>query len=105
MRDSLPLKTKINECGILNLDLKENSGTHWVCYSKNKNICFYFDSFGVQPPLEFESYMKNCDIIYSTMQVQKLNSFNCGHLCLEVLYRLQKEKFENIIFNLFFHYK
>ena len=29
-RDTLPTKTKLNECGILNLDSSSGDGTHWV---------------------------------------------------------------------------
>ncbi len=36
MRDTLPKKVKKEECGIINLDLSINIGTHWVCYFKNK---------------------------------------------------------------------
>ena len=52
MRDTLPSKVNDNECGILNLDISKNNGTHWVCYYKNslrrtmmwgsKNCAFIF---------------------------------------------------------------
>ena len=29
LRDTLPTKTKLNECGILNLDSSSSDGTHW----------------------------------------------------------------------------
>ena len=29
-RDTLPQKTKLNECGILNLDSSSGDGRHWV---------------------------------------------------------------------------
>ena len=52
MRDSLPEKIKQKECGIVNLDSIKNEGTHWVCYYKNKNKKYYFDSFELDPPYE-----------------------------------------------------
>ena len=30
LRDTLPTKSKLNECGILNLDSSSDDGTHWV---------------------------------------------------------------------------
>ena len=33
-RDTIPTKTKLNECGILNLDSYSGVGTHWVTWSK-----------------------------------------------------------------------
>jgi hypothetical protein len=52
MSDTLPSKINELECGIVNLDISENNGTHWVSYYKNKDICYYFDSFGLDPPIE-----------------------------------------------------
>ena len=61
MRDTLLNKIKEKECGIVNLDFIENEGTHWVCYYKNKNNKYYFDSFGLDPPFELKNYLgKNC---------------------------------------------
>ena len=38
LRDTLPTKTKLNECGVLNLDLSSGDGTHWVMwFKKGKN--------------------------------------------------------------------
>ena len=32
LRDTLPKKAKLNECGILNLDSSSGDGTHWVVW-------------------------------------------------------------------------
>ena len=32
LRDNLPPKTKLNECGVLNLDSSSVDGTHWVMW-------------------------------------------------------------------------
>ena len=50
LRDTLPTKAKLNECGILNLDSSSGDGTHWVMWFKKDKDKFYFDSYGVQPP-------------------------------------------------------
>ena len=46
----LPTKTKLNDCGILNLDSSSGDGTHWVMWFKKGKDKLYFDSYGVQPP-------------------------------------------------------
>ena len=43
-RDALPESIHKIECGIINLDDIEGSGTHWVCYRNlEKNLVEYFD--------------------------------------------------------------
>ncbi|CAF2043950.1 unnamed protein product, partial [Rotaria magnacalcarata] len=81
-------------------------GTHWTCWIKqSENLCYYFDSFGVAPPIEFEKYVK-CNILYSTYQIQKMEEVICGHLCLLVLYGAVKLKldFHSVVLKLFFLY-
>ena len=56
MRNDLPRRPLKRECGILNLDGVSGRGTHWVCWYRNNNDKFYFDSFGVQPPNELIEY-------------------------------------------------
>ena len=56
-RDSLPNQIKKNECGIVNLDSKIGSGTHWVAYRNGKSHAEYFDSFGLEMPFEVAQYL------------------------------------------------
>lgn len=86
MRDCLPKKPYLQECGIVNLDESMGCGTHWVAYYKNHNYKEYFDSFGnLQPPIELIDYLKY-PIQYNYKQKQKFNTFTCGHLCLQFLF-------------------
>lgn len=92
MRDKLPKTPHHIECGIINLDSNKGNGTHWVAFHKNNNNTEYFDSFGnLQPPLEVLRYLGNY-VKYNYKRYQKLNSFNCGHLCLEFLLNIKKVK-------------
>lgn len=60
MRDKLPKKPHIIECGIVNLDSYKGPGTHWVAYYKNYNKKEYFDSFGnLQPPFGNTAVSRN----------------------------------------------
>ena len=38
LRDTLPKKLKVNECGILNLDTSSGDGTHWIMWFKKVRI-------------------------------------------------------------------
>ena len=102
MRDQLSMKPLNKECGIMNLDTQKGIGTHWTCWNKVNQICYYFDSYGLMPPVEFETYVK-CDLLINTYQVQKENDVICGQLCLYVLYKLliEKENYFQIVFDLF----
>ena len=55
--DTLPRKPNKKECGIVNFDKSGGPGTHWVAWYKNVKIKIYFDSYGVQPPLEVIKYL------------------------------------------------
>jgi len=100
MRDNLPNQIKNQECGIVNLDSELNDGTHWVCYYKNHNIKYYFDSFGLDPPNEVKNYLGS-NILLSTFQIQEFGTNYCGHLCLKVLYYTDNGiTFEDTIFSL-----
>lgn len=91
MRNNLPKKIRKYECGIVNLDDRDNDGSHWTAYSKSVNDIIYFDSYGnLRPPLELISYFfsdgGNNNVRYNYEQLQTFNSTNCGHLCLKFLY-------------------
>jgi hypothetical protein len=98
MRDILPNKIRQKECGIVNLDSIKNEGAH--CYYKNKNGKYYFGLFGLDPPNQIQNYSAK-NILLSTFHIQKLRTNYCVHLCLKVLYELNKDEyFEVIIINL-----
>ena len=87
LRDTLPTKTKLNECGILNLDSSSGDGTHWfMCFKKGKDK-FYFDSYGVRPPSELIAYLVS-PIFYNSERVQQNGDVFCGHLRLFTLKQL-----------------
>ena len=56
--DTLPRKPNKKECGIVNFDTSDGPGTHWVAWYKNGRTKIYFDSYGVQPPLEVIDYLR-----------------------------------------------
>ena len=99
--DTLPRKPNKKECGIVNFDTSDGPGTHWVAWYKNGRTKIYFDSYGVQPPLEVIQYLKG-PIHYNTDQLQPAGEVFCGHLCLYVLKELSDgHPFRDILNKLF----
>ena len=98
MRDTLPKTPHVQECGIVNLNTSQQSGSHWVCYYKNSLDRIYFDSFGQITPMEIQKYLKtktefdeNIAVIQrNTDIVQSIDSSACGYLCLFVLVTLSR---------------
>ena len=107
MRDTLPKQTPHSvEYGIVNLNTPSQSGSHWVCYYRNKSNTIYFDSFGQIIPVEIQRYLKTGTefargrevIQRNTDIVQAVNTQMCGHLCLFVLKSLANgEQFHTIL--------
>ena len=90
MRDELKnLKPCKTECGVLNLNLSNEPGSHWVCWFKRNNKKYYFNSFGLPPPKELIDYLGS-PILHSTFQLQGLKDQNCGKWCLIVLKNLDE---------------
>ena len=98
MRDELPSRAKINECGVLNFNTHLQSGSHWTCWYKRGNDRYYFDSFGEPPPLELLCYLKTPSelerdlpaIKCNAVTVQHDQSNECGSLCLYVLKQMSR---------------
>jgi len=84
VRDNLPNKPKRKEYGVLNLSDSSGNGTHWVAWFKRNGKSYYFDSFGIQPPIELVRYLRP-PILYNTEKIQSNEQVLCGHLCIYVL--------------------
>ena len=101
MIDELPKRINPVECGIVNLSVHKQLGTHWVLYAKIHKTRIYFDSFARKPPLEMQKYLKtaeefrnNSPVIQRNKDiVQREDTKICGQLCLFVLTSLMRERF------------
>ena len=110
MRDELPKEVESTECGVMNFNTHDQSGSHWVCYMKKGKTRIYFDSFGQITPLELQKYLKTTMelqngipvIERNTSIVQKPNTKICGHLCLFVLTSLMCKHltYEEVLYQL-----
>ena len=101
MRDELKnLRCNTVECGVLNLNLSNESGSHWTCWFKINRDKYYFNSFGLPPPKELVDYLGS-PILYSTFQLQGMNDQNCGKWCLLILKNLNEgSDYINLILSL-----
>ena len=105
MLDTLPNVKKKIECGVVNLDSDNGSGTHWVCYGIKTGVSWHFDSYRLPPPKEILKSLGNAggdNITYSTFNIQQENVYICGHLCIYVLDEVMRRriKFENTVLSL-----
>jgi hypothetical protein len=88
-------KPKTKEMAIVNLQNSNQSGSHWCCYYRNGNDKYYFDSYGLDPPLALQKYLgKNIQVFctydgkYPDKPMQQFDTKICGELCLIVLWLL-----------------
>ena len=85
--------------GIVNLH--PTKGTHWVLYINQ----FYFDSYGIIPPLSIQKYIKkrHKKLIYSEYKIQQKDSL-CAAYCLYILYLTQivSLSFQKAVLNLYY---
>ena len=115
--DKLGLKFPLIECGIYMRDdnfttsvgivnLHPYKGTHWVLYINR----FYFDSYGILPPLSIQKYIKSKykTLIYSEYKIQnnnnKVQDSLCAAYCLYIIYLCEiiGLPFQNAVLKLYY---
>ena len=68
---------------IINLDDKNNKGTHWVSLFINKNTAVYFDSLGIEYiPKEVLNKIKDKSITDNIHKIQDNETIMCGVSCI-----------------------
>ncbi len=94
--DALKDTINHNECGIINMSLRKDGGSHWVCYYNNEHSKYiiFCDSFGVIPDPRIRKHLKTSKkkILYNTQQFQDIKSSSCGQWCIYVLDKLDEGK-------------
>ena len=101
----LPNIKKFPALIILNSDTSTGPGEHWcVIYIKNKNICEFFDPYGISP--NYYNFTKQLlkisnSIIFNTYPIQGIAP-TCGHHCvLFSIYRCKGYSAKFILNNLY----
>ena len=66
---------------ILNMSSTGHPGTHWVALHTYNDLTVYFDSFGIEPPVEVINWSLS-RVLYSDYQLEELDGINCGQIAL-----------------------
>lgn len=89
--DTLPKKA-LSGSYIVNADSKDGTGTHWVSCYVDKDLCVYFDPFGMAPDKRMWAFLrtsKNRPIAVTT-QAQDVDASSCGYWCLFFLNTMRR---------------
>ena len=105
-KDNLPLSLKDGNY-ILNLDSVEGDGTHWCAFFKNNNNIYYFDSYGMPPPVLPMKIFKgeNCKVFYNDKIIQHLNTSSCGYWVIAFFCFLHRVEQGETTLNMLDHYQ
>ena len=98
MRDEIMMRSQYkNECFVLNINHNKNNRMHWICSLTKNKEGYYFDPFGIQPPLEILNYCKK-PRIFSFFKIQKQNEVICRHYSIYFLHGLRNgDKFYDVM--------
>ncbi|NBV77000.1 hypothetical protein EBR66_02480 [bacterium] len=81
---------------VYNLDPHYKSGSHWVAnfIDVAGHACYYFDSYGMEPPAQIARFMKwlttqdpNMKLFYNARRIQ-YSSTECGVYCIYCIIRM-----------------
>lgn len=90
MKDELPSKLKRGYY-VINLQSSNvGNGSHWTALYYSPENSFYFDAFGFISPQDVEKRI--IPYVYSTTQIQDLNSTACGYYCIAFIIFMDKQK-------------
>jgi len=97
MRILESMKKGIQKIGIIyNLDPHFKGGSHWIANFIDipRHRCYYFDSYGMKPPKQIETFMKwlttqdpSLRLAYNARRFQ-FNGSECGMYCLYFIIRM-----------------
>jgi hypothetical protein len=101
--DAIELPQSYPASMVINLDEKDEPGSHWVAIFMRtpKTVC-YFDSYG-QPPPEggIKEFLRGREVEPNNFPIQSIISDVCGHYCIYFIHRCSKgDAYETILTNL-----
>lgn len=83
-------------CAIINNNNSTQPGSHWTCFyaMPNQPSFLCFDSMGAPPNEYVVSFLKKINptrpIMYSSHQIQQMNTDSCGWYCIYMLHQLAR---------------
>jgi hypothetical protein len=103
--DMIPKITRYPSCIIVNNQISNSSGEHWLAiYYNSKKKATFFDSFGLHPRhYKLEKFLKNTSekYDYNKIPIQSIFSSYCGYYCLLFLLFISRKKSLKYILKLF----
>ena len=68
---------------MINLNVKQSKGTHWVSLFIDRHVSVYFDSFGIEYiPQELLSKIKDKFNTHNIFRMQDYDFIVCGFYCI-----------------------
>ena len=68
---------------MINLNVKQSKGTHWVSLFIDRHASVYFDSFGIEYiSQELLSKIRDKPITHNIFRMQDYDSIMCGFYCI-----------------------
>ena len=68
---------------MINLNVKQSKGTHWVSLFIDRHVSVYFDSFGIEYiSQELLSKIRDKPITHNIFRMQDYDSIMCGFYCI-----------------------
>ena len=92
---------KYADKGFVNIDDSSRGGTHWTCFLIKDKKSYYFVSFGGTPD-NFLLKQLPKPIKYPKSIIQDINSNLCGSYCLYYFYQIERMKFCDTVFKMYF---
>ena len=80
---------------IVNLADSTERGTHWLAIYAGGKEAAYFDSFGIDPPIQVVKWIRRAgypELIVNHKEIQNINSGYCGSYCLYFIAFMFKNK-------------
>lgn len=85
---------------VINLDKRQNNGTHWIALAVYENIVYICDSLGGILPentiptalINFLHILLISRKLYITKQLQDINADTCGCYCVLFIILMQRKK-------------
>lgn len=88
-RDQLPKNPPYPSCFIINTDVSDRPGAHWLAFYYNSNKeCHFFDSYGLHPSIYgLTSYLNRTSRywIFNKIKYQSFLTKSCGYFAFVFL--------------------
>lgn len=92
--DDLPEKKGKHKSFIINLDKKNQPGSHWISIYFEKDLCMHFCSFGSKPEGDILDFIQRNSraMHWNKIRYQSFFTTTCGLFCLYFIYKMNRKE-------------